>query len=365
MAGGEPPERRETSGGFVDWPPGGPAGSGSPPPPPPPPAGSPPPPPPPPAPGAPRGASGPLPPPRPGRRIIPLHPLTLGDILDGAFKLYRGTFAQVALAVVVVFGLLQLVTSLGVRSLEAGFTFDPATSPESLGDVIPVGALVVLGLSVLATLLVTPLVNGAVTWIAARYDLGEEPTWTDAYRAAARRFGALLGATVLTALLALGAFLVAVIVIGIPVALIGQASVPAAVILGVLAFLVIGIPLALIVAAVFYVIVPVIVLEDVGPVQALRRSYRLLRPQLLRVVGIVFVAGLLVGIVQAVIGGAFAALSFVAGPASWLVDTIGGTAAQLIAIPVAANIALLLYVDARIRREGFDIELLAEGLPRA
>lgn len=291
--------------------------------------------------------------------------MTLGDILDGAFKLYRGTFARVALAVVVVFGPLQLVTSLAMRGIEAAFSFDPASSPESIGEVVPVGALVVVALSVLATLLVTPLVNGAVTWIAAHHDLGEDPTWTEAYRAAARRFGALLGATVLTALLALGLFLAAAVVVGIPVALIGQASVGAAVVLGILAFLVIGIPLGLIMAAVFYVIVPVIVLEDVGPVQALRRSYRLLRPQLLRVIGIVFVGGLLVGVVQAVIAGAFAALSFVAGPLSWLVDTVGGTAAQLIAIPVAANIALLLYVDARIRREGFDIDLLAEGLPRA
>lgn len=291
--------------------------------------------------------------------------MTLGDILDGAFKLYRGTFAQVAVAVIVVFGVLQLVSALSLQTFESGFRFDPDATPQSLGDVFPIGALVALVVTTLVTLLVTPFVNGAVTWIAARHDLGDDPSWTDAYRAAGRRFGSLLGATLLTALLALVLFALATLAVGIPVVLVAEASTAGAVILGLLGVVLVGLPLALLVAAIFYVIVPVIVLEDVGPVGALRRSYRLLRPQLFRVVGIVLVAGLLVGIVQAVVAGAFAALSFVAGPLSWLVDTIGGTAAQVVALPVAANVALLLYIDARIRREGFDIELLAEGLPRA
>lgn len=341
-------------------------GTGGPPPPPPPPGGAPPPPPPPPGRGA---ASRPGPGdgrgPGWGRRIIPLHPLTVGDLLDGAFKLWRGTATQVSLAVLVVFGSLQFITALALRDVGRGIDLDPAATTITLADVIPPATIIAIALTSLVTMLVTPLVNGAVTWIAARHDLGEDRRWDEGYQAAWTRFGSLLGAAVLTLLLGMALTVVLGVVIGLPTVALFQVAGPLAVLVAVVGVLALAVPAYLALAAIFYVVVPAIMVEGATAAEALQRSYRLIRPRLFRNIGVVVLAGLLIGLVSGVVGGAFGLLSFVAGPAGWVLEAIGNTLAQVVTVPIAANIALLLYVDARVRGEGFDIEMMAQGLPRA
>lgn len=322
----------------------GASGSGPPPPPPPPPGGPPPPPPP----GA--GPSGPGDP-WGGRRagIIPLHPMSLGDVLDTAFKLFRATLGTAVLTVAVVYGPLSLLTSLPGATLELADPADPFAGMSG-------GSVALSLLAIVVAALVGPLVTAAVTILAIHRERGIETSWQDAYRLAGRRYGTILLATLQLFLVTLGA----AIAIVIPAGLIAMASTTAGVILGVIAI----IPVMLAIAVLFYLIVPVILLEDVGAWESIRRSATLARRRFWPVVGTVIVAALLIGIIGAILSGVFTLGSAVAGSAGFVLQAVGSTVSGLVTVPLTANVALLIYLDLRIRHEGLDIEILTADLSR-
>lgn len=281
--------------------------------------------------------------------IIPLHPMSLGDVLDTAFKLFRATAAAAALTVAIVYGPLSLLTSLPGATLSFTDPTDPFAGMSG-------SALALAGFAMLVTTLVGPLVTAAVTVIAVQRERGGEMSWQDAYRVAVGRFGTILLAT----LLLFVATLAAVIVIALPAVAIGAANVG----VGVLVGLVLLLPTLAAIIVLFYLIVPVILLEDVTATEAVRRSFALLRRRFWPTVGTVVVAGILIGIIGAVVSIAFSAVSVIAGPAAFLLQALGSTASSLVTVPLTANVALLIYLDARIRHEGLDIEVLTADLAR-
>lgn len=284
-----------------------------------------------------------MPPPRGGeRRLIPPHPMTLGEILDGAFRLYGATFKDVTLAVLLVLGVLQLLLS---PLAAPTFTFTPEQQPQ----IDPTQIALAVGAGLIA-FLVTPLVNGVVTWLAAERNQGRTVDWRDGYRNVAPRFASLLGASVLTGLIALGLMALA----AVPVVLLAALVLPLGILLGFVALIVI----VLATIGLLYVVVPVVIVEHARAVEAIRRSFALLRPQVGRVLGIAIVAGLILGIINGVIAGTGSIGALVAGPAAWIVSGLAGALGQAVVVPLGANVALLVYVDARVRQEGFDVELL-------
>lgn len=304
----------------------------------------------------------------PRRGLIPLRPMTVGDVLDGAFKLLRATFATVALIVLVAFVPFEALRQLLLGPLlglsdpqmlpfltpEGAPAPDAAIDPALLAQVLAVG--VVAGL---LSWLVTILVSGAVTWAVARHEDGQDVVWRDAYGASLGRYGALLGASLLLFLVGIAGL----VAIGVVAGVLGAAvHVALAVVVALVALVLLG----LVLLPVSYVNVPVIVLEQRGPLEGLRRSWGLLRPRLGAVFGIVLLAGLIVavvgGIVGALVGLLAGGLSLVAEPLAWIVTGAGNVLAQLVVLPLVANVALLVYLDARVRHEGLDIEL-ATGPP--
>ena len=73
---------------------------------------------------------------------------------------------------------------------------------------------------------------------------------------------------------------------------------------------------------------------------------------------------MLTQIVTTVIVGIFLAVATVANDAAWLPLAVGQALAQVLATPFSAMIAVLLYFDLRIRKEGFDLALMAQELKR-
>lgn len=273
----------------------------------------------------------------------------LGDVLDTAFKLLRVTFVPAALIVLVVFGPLQLLAALAFPTPNF-FEFDATT-----GVADPdIGRLVVGGLAGIVTWLLTPLVNGALVWLGAEYESGRDPDWTDAYRAVVGHFGALLVAGLLIGL----AGIVAAVALVAPAVAIGAAGVvPLAVLWGIVAVLLLF-AIFLAGSALFYVVAPAIVLEDLGAVEGLRRSFNLIRPRIWPILGIVVVAGLILLLVNGIIAGISGVLGLLL-PAGWIVVAIGGILAQVLVAPLTAYVALAVYVDQRIRHEGYDLALRA------
>ncbi|OLT04458.1 hypothetical protein BJF90_22815 [Pseudonocardia sp. CNS-004] len=95
-----------------------------------------------------------------------------------------------------------------------------------------------------------------------------------------------------------------------------------------------------------------------GVIDALKRSAGLVHGAWWRIFGVLLLAGLIVGVAAAVVMGVFGA--FVAEPdgvAEMARVAIASTLVGTFATPFGVGVAGLLYVDQRIRRERFDLEL--------
>jgi hypothetical protein len=133
-------------------------------------------------------------------------------------------------------------------------------------------------------------------------------------------------------------------------------------VLGLLFFIVPGVYLYV----AFAVAVPVLLTEGVKGRKALGRSRRLVKGRWWGTFGVVVLGAILVGIVEAALVGLAAVFTTIdtADPTlgSFLVNTGATVLASLIATPFAAAFVVVLYFDLRVRKEAFDLQLLAQQI---
>jgi hypothetical protein len=115
--------------------------------------------------------------------------------------------------------------------------------------------------------------------------------------------------------------------------------------------------------------VPALLLERLGPFQAMRRSWQLAWPDVLRVFGIRVLAVLLGLVILYVIATPFSALGAVASdgggaateeqasPLLLFLAAVGSILGGIIMRPFVAAVLALLYLDRRMRAEGMDLVL--------
>jgi len=303
-------------------------------------------------------------PPRPG--IIPLRPLRLGEILDGTVKMVRANpKATLGLSAVVgaLTGLpIALTQAISLR--ESGgdpFLVDPATSEEPSTSALAAQSATT-ALSVLLTFVATTILTGLLTRVLGRAVFGARITIGEAWRMTRSRVWALLGLAFLSSLVlvAPGA-VVALLVIGI-----ATASEGVSIVVALFGFLAWGVYAAI----VYSRLAPapaVLVLERLGVVDALRRSWRLVRGDTARVFGIIVVTQLLIAVVSGVASVPFtmgAGVLSTVGPGSVAVAAgvavlfaVGQTLASMLTYPFTAGVYGLVYTDRRMRAEAFDLEL--------
>ena len=266
---------------------------------------------------------------------LPLHPMTLSDILDGAFKLLKANWRTVLLITAVFVVPLHLISAFAQRNLYSGQSFFDAVNNPTLQSGNTDSARLVLGGAVaLISLLVTPFVAGAISKVVAASYLGGEETVGSALRATGRRTWALLGAWFLVHILESIGFVLCIFP-------------------------------GLVVMATFVAVAPAIVIERLGPIRGMRRSARLLWPRLFPTMGTALVAGLLAGVVGNALGTvpSFAALA-IGLKYGWPLLAAGSILSALVTTPFVAIVATLIYFDGRIRQEGFDLQLMADELAR-
>ena len=110
---------------------------------------------------------------------------------------------------------------------------------------------------------------------------------------------------------------------------------------------------------------PALILEGIAPGAALSRSWALTRGYRLRTIGLLFVVMIVVLIPVLAIGGLGRAFS--PEPTSGtivLITTLSGLV-SLVVTPILYCVLTLLYYDLRVRKEAFDLEMLAAQLPAA
>src|SRR5215218_3494693 len=110
---------------------------------------------------------------------LPLHPMTFGDILDGSFKLLKANLRTIVLVSAVFLIPVNLVAAFFQRDVLGGHGFlrlmnDPSLLEQAANTGPSNAALVGAVLAVLASILVTPFVGGAVSRVVASSYLGDE-----------------------------------------------------------------------------------------------------------------------------------------------------------------------------------------------
>ena len=274
--------------------------------------------------------------------------LTLGDIFRGAVGYIRAnpkaTLGLTAAVVAVTAALAQLLQFLGPSN-------DDTT-----------GLAIFTLISAATTAFGTILLSGMLTVVVARAVFGSTITVGEAWRRVRGRLPALIGMGALQ-LAAVVALIGGTVLVIVGVARAANGAVAA----------LIGFPLVLLlIAALAYLFTvlafaPVaIVLEHKPILAALERSFTLVRHRFWRVLGIRVLAGLIAAIVAGLISVPFSLAGQVLSLGTTeptilgIVSAVLGQAlGQIITAPFAAGVVVLLYVDARIRSEAFDVALRA------
>ncbi|MFF3546768.1 hypothetical protein [Streptomyces platensis] len=313
--------------------------------------------------------------------VIPLRPLAVGEILDGAVATMRAhwrTVLGISLIVAVVAQTAVTVVT-GLWFQDAGR--EPALSRENLPPLRESmqqlgNSLAATGITSVIGLLATLIATGLLTMVVSRAVLGRPVTAGDAWRDARPQLPRLLGLLVLLPLL-----IMAILAVGVApgVLLITSGSAEAGLLLalfGGLAATVVTIWLWVR----YSLASPALMLEKQGVITALRRSAKLVRGAWWRVLGTQLLTYLLIGIVEFIIQIPATLVAFLVGGESlmdWANGTssttgwsflivlgVGAVISSTITFPISAGITALLYMDQRIRREALDLELArAAGLP--
>jgi hypothetical protein len=249
-------------------------------------------------------------------------PMTTGALLDRAFRLYSGNFSLmlgITAGAYVPFYLIMLaLESSVVGNLQFGLV--------GLSTLIFQVIFMILWASI-----AFPIASGATTYAISERYLGNEVTIGDALRRGLSHFWPLS---------------------------IAQITATIRVMIGFVLLIVPGILWMLS----YSLIVPAILVEGQRAIPSLRRSSELVRGHR----GKVFCVLLVVNLLQAVLAGGVGMISnLVFSAASGSAAILSSALGNLLSIfltPLAIIAAILLYYDMRIRKEGFDLEMLSRAL---
>jgi hypothetical protein len=291
--------------------------------------------------------------------------MTVGDILDGAFKLLKANARSLFTIVAVFVVPLQLLAAFAQRNVLGGSgLFDVLNDPSvaEAGAEQPVGDQVVTYVATLVNLLVLPFLAGAISQVVGASYLGEELGPGPALRRTLRRAWALFASWVVVHVLEVAALLV-LPVLGIVLAVLVDGPARAVFILFSIVAVAGGILTALAVMALSVAVAPAVVVEELGPIRGVRRSWSLMRRRFWPVLGIALLAGLISNVLGQVLGVVPTFAGLIVGLEwGWILIAIGGILTALVTTPIVAIVATLQYFDARIRFEGFDLQIIAAEL---
>ena len=275
--------------------------------------------------GVPLGSQGDLGPDDGGRPA--LVPMELGDFLEKSLAVYRGNFGPfilIALVAHIPVFILTLLSGGNAQSAETTEAVDAAEAIADLGAVL-IGTIV---LALVAGYFTTVLSASSVAAVGQYYVDGRiDPGYC--LRRAWYRIASLSGAYVVFALAMVGA--------------------------GVLMLLLVGIPLFFYLLVVWFFFIECIVLERKKPLDSLWRSRELVQGNFWRV--------LLIGLVYTLLA---VGISVVAGLADVLLSAISPILSTLFLVAVSALITpflwigrTLVYYDLRVRKEQYTMDDLA------
>lgn len=262
----------------------------------------------------------------------PLRPLGVGEILDASFKVVRQNFKTLVMCVLVVALPLNILNTL-IASSTSDNPFNLDTFDET--NTVSSGTEAAGGLlSTLLTLVGTTLAAAACYRAVSAAYLGENPTWQDSLRFAAQRLGPLVWLSIL--------YVIALII----------------------PFLLLVLP-GIWLAVAWSLSYPVLLHEGTGGAGALGRSFKLVRGRWWPTFAALLAMYLIVIVISAILGAILgvAVISNLDNEAlAAVLYTLVNTASSLVTLPLLAAVVTIIYFDLRVRKEGFDLQMLAQGV---
>lgn len=264
----------------------------------------------------------------------PLRPLTVGELLDAAVRTYRERFRTLVAAVAVPMVPVVVLQTLVSWSAQPDGA-DPFAAPDSAADISAGEAALQLGgslVALLAVLVGTALASAACFRALSSTYVGGDVTWKESLAFARTRVWSVIGLSLLVPLGA-GLGLIACIVPGVLLYTWWSVSTPA------------------------------LLMEGLGVVDSMRRSADLARRRFWPVLGAISLSTLLALIFQAALSAPLVGLLFadVDGIVLYTVQALINLVVLMLVTPFTAAFTLALYVDLRVRFEGFDLYLWSTG----
>lgn len=291
-----------------------------------------------------------------------LRPLSVGEILDRAFTLLRRRFGTLVLITLICTAIPLLMTLrwFGRFSRMVG---NDLTRFDTM-MVEGVGSLLLLGLIMFIAIAIA---NTAIVFVISETYLGRRLGIGDALGRTLR----FLAQVILLALLQQIILIAVAVVMGIPLGVLAPSGMAT------------GSPVFLVVAMIFYfgvqvfmlvsffVSLPALVLEPgVNAASALGRAWSLSTGNRWRIIGVLLVFMVIIIVIMigvSVVSGL--ALGFATGPATTGSATAGVLVTMgimgilyIIAFTMVYCLQTVIYYDLRVRKEGFDLELLEASM---
>jgi hypothetical protein len=302
---------------------------------------------------------------------MPLRPLGLGDMYDAAFRIIRfNPKATVGSAVLVAGAAMAIpVVITAVLTFVVDLSLDQNGDADTDTVVGLVGSIGSLGIGISLATVGTLLVTGMIAHVTAAAAIGRRLTLGEAWSATRGKRWRLVGLALLlgvSLLLIMGLYvLLWVLVVAAAddstglIVLWGVFSIPAFVCLLVWFWV-----------RVYYLPVPALMLEPVGVFGAVGRGFALTRRQFWRTFGIALLTVIVVAIASNVLAVPVGIIGQVATVAvgtqyALLVLVVTQALSQVIsaafATPFTSAVTSLQYLDQRMRKEAYDVELMQQA----
>jgi hypothetical protein len=262
-----------------------------------------------------------------------LKPLGYSGMLDEIFDIYKKNFLLLAGIAGIIYLPGSILYNYSMTILKARIAINRTSASIDIQNMILSSDLTLVIIFLYFSL--SYIVTAAITWAVSRIYLGDEATIMQSYKAVMKRIVPFALTTILVMLLVTA---------------------------GTVLFIIPGI-----IAILFTAFVSeIFIIEGKQYTEAIKRSFDLVKGEWMKVL----VFGLLISLIQSVISIALASPFLymhlfqkipLTGP-MLLFQGFAKGIAQSLTVPIQVIAFVLLYYDIRIRKEGFDIEMLTTDL---
>lgn len=312
--------------------------------------------------------------------IIPLRPLSIGDIYQGAFAAIKTNartmfgFTAALLGVVLV---ISIATNYAIINLVLPNYLSPS-SPYAAVFTSLSGSFSQLGGSLLQVL-ATVLLSGLIVVAVSRSVLGRVASSKEVWERTKSKFLPLIGLNIITSIISGLMMIIGIVVFFVLLASAASTAKTDREFLQDLGVSLVGLLILMVISALvssylsikFSVASPAMVLENLGVFAAIGRSWSLTRGNFWRLFGINILTAIITSMVAGIFGGiagALGAIFVVVGSSSpedviaslnttYILTMVTSTIAQLLILPFTSSVNALLYIDLRMRKEGLDVGL--------